>query len=102
MYEVLNSFKWKPIPKFQRKVNNFEKPQNFSKTPKPKFQNMKCMKNERLEAYQKKKILKKLEKSQSKRFGVGEMVFGRWTVADRSRGIKENENRIVKNEYIGP
>ena len=35
------------------------------------------MKNERLEAYQKKKILKKLEKSQSKRFGVGEMVFGR-------------------------
>ena len=50
MYEVLNSFKWKPIPK-------------FSKTPKPRFQNMKCMKNERLEAYQEKKILKKLEET---------------------------------------
>ena len=63
MYEVLNSFKWKPIPKFQRKVNNFEKPQNFSKTPKPRFQNMKSMKNERFEAYQEKKILKKLEET---------------------------------------
>ena len=61
---------------------------------------MKCMKNERLEAYQKKKILKKLEKSQSKRFGVGEMVFGRWTVADRSRGIKEMRIRSQRNKYI--
>ena len=51
MYKVLNSFKWKPIPKFQKKLINFEKPKNFSKTPKPKFQNMKCMKNERLETY---------------------------------------------------
>ena len=53
MHEVLSSFKWKPIPKFQQLIN-FEKPQNFSKTPKPRFQNMKCMKNERLEAYQEK------------------------------------------------
>ena len=68
MYKVLSSFKWKPIPKFQQQLIYFEKPQNFSKTPKPKFQNMKCMKNERLEAYQDKRILKKLEKSQRKRF----------------------------------
>ena len=40
-----------------------KKPQNFSKTPKPRFQNMKCMKNEKLEAYQEKKILKKLEET---------------------------------------
>ena len=33
----------KPIPKFQQKLNNLEKPQNFSKTPNPRFQNMKCM-----------------------------------------------------------
>ena len=52
MYEVLNTFKWKPIPKFQWKLINFQKPQNFSKTPKPRFQNMKCMKEEGLEAYQ--------------------------------------------------
>ena len=35
----------------------------FQKSPKPRFQNMKCMKNERLEAYQEKKILKKLEET---------------------------------------
>ena len=89
MYEVLNSFKWKPIPKFQEQLINFEKPQNFSKTPKLKFQNMISMKNERLESYQEKKILKKLEKSQRKRFGVREIVFGRWTGADRLREIEE-------------
>ena len=33
MYEVLNTFKWKPIPKFQWKLINFEKPQNFSNEP---------------------------------------------------------------------
>ena len=31
MYEVLNTFKWKIIPKFQRKLINFEKPQKFKK-----------------------------------------------------------------------
>ena len=50
MYEVLNSFKWKPIPKFW-------KTQNLG------LKNMKCMKNERLEAYQEKKNLKNLEKT---------------------------------------
>ena len=59
MYEVLNAFKWKPIPKFQWKLIDFEKPQNFSKTPKPRFQNMKCMNEKRLEAYQVKRNLKK-------------------------------------------
>ena len=47
------------------------------------------MKNERLEAYQVKKNLKKFEKSLGKRFGVREMVFGRGTGADRSREIEE-------------
>ena len=70
MHEVLSSFKWKPIPKFQQPLINFEKPQNFSKTPKPRFQNMKCMKNERLEAYQEKKILKKLEETLRNKIGV--------------------------------
>ena len=47
MHAILNLFKWKPIPKFQQQLINFEKPQKFSKTPKPRFQNMKCMNNER-------------------------------------------------------
>ena len=61
MYEILNSFKQTLIPKFQQTLINFEKLQNFSKSPKPRFQNMKCMKNEKLEAYQMEKLLKKLE-----------------------------------------
>ena len=44
MHEILNLFKQQPISKFQQKLINFEKSQNFSKTPKPRFQNMKCMK----------------------------------------------------------
>ena len=43
MHEMLDSFKQKPILKFQQKLINFEKPQNSSKTPKPRFQNMKYM-----------------------------------------------------------
>ena len=43
MHEILNSFNQKPIQKFQQLIN-FEKAQNFSKTPKPRS---KCMKNER-------------------------------------------------------
>ena len=77
MYEVLNSFKWKPIPKFQWKLINFEKPQNFSKTPKSRFQNMKCMNEKGLEAYQVKKNLKKLEESLRNKFGVRWECFGR-------------------------
>ena len=34
MHEILNSFKWKPIPKFQQQLINFEKPQNFFKNRK--------------------------------------------------------------------
>ena len=37
MYEVLNIFKWKPIPKFQQTLINFEKPQNFLKPQKSRF-----------------------------------------------------------------
>ena len=70
MHEILNSFKQKLIPKFQQTLINFEKPQIFLKSLKPKFQNMKCIKNERLEAYQVKKLLKKLEETLRRRLGV--------------------------------
>ena len=63
MYEVLNSFKWKPIPKISKITQQFWKTPKFSKTPKPRSQNMKCMKNERLEPYQEKKNLKNLEET---------------------------------------
>ena len=34
MYDILKSFKSKPNPKFQQKLNKFEKPQIFMKNPK--------------------------------------------------------------------
>jgi len=46
MYDILKTFKCKPNPKFEEKLINFEKPQKFQKTPKLRFQNMKCMKKE--------------------------------------------------------
>ena len=93
MHEILNSFKQKPIPKFQQSLINFEKPQNFSKTPKPRFQNMKI---ERLEAYQVKKLLKKLENPLGKRLGVSERGLGGEKIEvsrERSREIGSDGTR---------
>ena len=64
MYEVLNSFKWKTHPKISIKTHQFWKnPKKISETPKPRFQNMKCMNVKGLEAYQVTKNLKKLEET---------------------------------------
>ena len=89
MYEVLNTFKWKPKPKFHSTLSNFEKPQNFQKIPKHRYQKHECMKCKRIEAYHVKKSLVKLEETLRKRLGVKKRVFGRWTGADRSREIEE-------------
>ena len=70
MYEFLNTFKWKPNPKFQWNFINFEKPQKFPKTPNPMFQNMKCMNEKGLEAYQVRKNVKNLGKSLKTKIGV--------------------------------
>ena len=66
-------------------------PKIFSKTPKPRFQNMKCMKHERLEAYQEKKILKKFEKNLEKQDWNEMRVFGRENrelLRERSREMR--------------
>ena len=98
MYEVLNTFKWKPIPKFQWKVINFEKSQNFSKkTLKPKFQNMKCMNEKRLEAYQVKRNLKKLEESLRNKFGERWKCFGRETEKYRER----DRRKMISGSHKG-
>ena len=59
---------------------------------------MKCMNEKGLEAYQVKRNLKKLEESLRKRFRVKRRVFGRGTIADRSREIEEmrEESRLRK------
>ena len=90
MYEVLNKFKWKLIPKFQWKLINFENPKIFKKkTPEPRFQNMKCMNEKGLEAYQVKRNLKKLEKSLRNKFRVRWQCFRRETEKYREREIEE-------------
>ena len=43
MHEVFKIKSTKTNPKFQHYFINFEKLQNFSKTPNPSFQNMKYM-----------------------------------------------------------
>ena len=101
MHEALSSFKWKPIPKFQQLIN-FEEPQNFSKTPKPRFQNMKCMKNDRLEAYQEKKNLKKLKETLRIKIGVRWECLGEKNERAIEREIEENELRITQEDYLGP
>ena len=99
MHKVLSSFKWKSITKFQQLIN-FEKPQNFSKIPKPRFQNMKCMKNERLEVYQENKNLKKLEKTLRIKTGVRWECLGekkmRELLRERSKKISyESHEEII-------
>ena len=55
MHEILNSFKQKPIPKFQQKLINFEKPQNLG------FKTWNACKREKRNLPSKEKNLKKLE-----------------------------------------
>ena len=102
MHEILNSFKWKLIPKFQQYLINLEKPQNFSKTPKPRFQNMKCMNNKRKEAYQVKKILKKTWRNLEDQDWSEMRVFGREKDRAIEREIKRNEGQIARGSLNRP
>ena len=89
MHEILNSFKQNPS-------------QNFSKSPKLRFQNMKCMKNKRLEAYQVKKLLKKLEETLRRRLGVIWESLGDEEIElsrERSREMRFGSH---EEEYIEP
>ena len=60
MYEVLNTFNENPNQNFIKHSSILKNPKILKKISKPRFQNMKCMKNERLEAYP---SVEKLEKA---------------------------------------
>ena len=47
IHEYLRSFKQNPSQNFHKNFINFEKPQKFSKTPKVRSKEMKCMINVR-------------------------------------------------------
>ena len=87
MHEILNSFKQNPS-------------QNFSKSPKLRFQNMKCMKNKRLEAYQVKKLLKKLENPLGKNVGVSERGLGGEKIEVSIERSREMRFGLHKEVYI--
>ena len=48
MHEHIGSSKQNPTQNFCKNLINFEKPQGFSKTPKVRSKEMKCMINERM------------------------------------------------------
>ena len=78
-----------PSQNFNESSSILKNPKNFKKTPKPRFQNMKCMNKKGLEAYQVKKNLKKLEESLRNKFGVRWECFGRETEKYRERDRRE-------------
>ena len=82
-----------PTQNFNKNLLNFEKSQKFSKTPKPRFQNMKW---KRSEAYQVKKILRKLEETLRKRFWSEMREFGKGRVRAIERETDKNERQIAR------
>ena len=85
MHEILNSFKQKPIPKFQQTLISFEKPQNFQNPQNLGFKTWNACKWRRLEAYQLKENLKKLEES-----------LGRGLEWERERGLGGEETELSR------
>ena len=71
-------------------------PKIFSKTPKPRFQNMECMNVKVLEAYQVKKNLKKLEETLRNNYWSEMREFRRENQRSIEREIERNEFRIAQ------
>ena len=101
MHEVFKIKSLKPIPKFQQKLNNFEKPQNFSKTPSPWSKRMKCMKNEKKRKHTKWFEARRVWKSCELKVLREKRVLRRWKDGSVKKEIEKSEKRIVLNEYIG-
>ena len=98
MHEILNSFNQKPIPKFQQSLLNFEKPQNFSKTPKPRIQNIKMHEEWDIRSLPSEETLEKAWETLGKEVRSEWKRFGRWKDKgiEREREIERNEVRIAR------
>ena len=95
MHENWRSFKQNPTQKFCKNLINFEKPQNFSKTPKVRLKKMKCVINERRKIILEEENTLKAEDWVRKRFRVRERCLGRWRVRNnRERSRKMRKNRV--------
>ena len=96
MYEILNSFKQKPITKVQQKLINFEKPQNLG------FKTWNACKWEKRNLPSEEKNLKKLEEHLGMTFGVREREF--WEVKrqvcrerDREKWVGNCDSRLNRS-----
>ena len=101
MYEILNSFKWKPIPKFQQKLINFEKPQNFQKPQNLGFKTWNAwrMRDKKLTKWR--KSWKCLKKPWGSRLEWDEVVRKRKESAIE-REIERNEGQIAQESINRP
>ena len=77
MYEILNSFKWKPSQNFNNNSSILKNPKIFQKPQNLGFKTWNAWIWKRLDAYQVKKILKKLEETLRIKIGVRWDCFGR-------------------------
>ena len=93
MYEILNSFKQKLIPKFQQKLINFEKPQNLG------FKIWNACKWEIRSLSSEEKLEKAWRNLEEEVWSEWERV-GRWKDEAIEKEIERNENRIAQNLYI--
>ena len=85
----------KAYPKISKITHQFWKTPKFFTNPKPKFQNMKCMKNENLETYKEKK---NLEKSQGRGLEWKRECLGdEQARTDRERSKKRELDREETN-----
>ena len=101
MYEVLNTFKWKPNPKFQWNHINFEEPQKFPKTPNPWFQKHEMHEWERIRSLPSEEKLEKPSKilENQDRSEIGEFLGEKQRSIERE--IDGNEDWIAHGLYIG-
>ena len=102
MHDDLKWFKQKPIPKILQKPQQFfKKSQKYSKPPKVRSKDMKCMINEWENIIPEKKNDLEAEDLLGMRFGVRERWLGRWgDVFCWERSRRKGEN-ITHTLFIG-
>ena len=96
MHEILNSFKQQPIPKFQQKLNNFQKPHFFFQKPQILgFKTWNAWKLEIQNLPSEEKLVKAWRNLEEEVWSEWEK-FGRWKDESVEREIEKSEKWIAK------
>ena len=92
MHELLTSFEQNSSQKLHKNLNNFEKQQNLSKTPKFRSKGWNAWLNARKEIILEEGITLEAEDWVRKRFWEREVSLGRWEVRKyRERSVRNEE-----------